>query len=68
MSAIKEALYDLGEVVTKLEETMAQFEDARLNGTQPDMFPAEQRELVAQRLDQAIEKAETLLNGGQAHG
>ncbi len=69
VSAVKQALYNLGEVVSKLEESLAAKEAASAADPQHDMFSSpEQKQAVVDKLDRAIENAESLLSKGQAHG
>ena len=83
MSVIMDALAKLDKAVGNLDGAIQGFEE-NVAGQQRDMFGAASNEneddseghtidgaVIAQRLDQAIEKVETILNGvekEQAHG
>lgn len=70
MSAIQGSLQNLQKVIKKLEKSMIEFEQKRI-GEQRDMFAMSENaqngagsfsnELIAKRLDSAIEKVEKIL-------
>jgi regulatory protein YycH of two-component signal transduction system YycFG len=70
MSAIQASLQNLQKVIKNLEKSMVQFEQKRI-GEQRDMFAVSEggkdgagsfsNELIAKRLDSAIEKVEKIL-------
>ena len=74
MSAVEQALLKLNQVLGKLETSVSSVE-INLQGQQRDMFStlppgangnAVSPEMVAQKLDTAIETLETVLNEGEA--
>ena len=77
MSAVQQALSKLSRAIDSLEGSLGSFEDS-LKGQQRDMFAAPQKiekvannnamntDLVAQKLDSAIARIESVLKG--AHG
>lgn len=71
MSAVEQALLKLNQVVGKLE-TSASTVEITMQGQQRDMFGSSSPsngvnpQIVAQKLDSAIETIETVLNEGDA--